>query len=246
MGDQVKAARKRRVYRVLRKFGWHMGKHDPWITGRLYTLAVRRGPWYDWGHPLMILVGDPHGGNYDEPSMRTWWYRLGPPKHMWRTRYPRNPLSTFEVIKDYETFRQRTEGLNESEMYEWQALCIHDGELTLGHRYWGGTFYGMRKNETALLRRYLRAWRRHDWYGLRSWLYYQALHAAVHQRKPFACHATPPPRSGGYSHWHCQLKRKHDGEHRFNAMTWLDDLPSVVHDSSLTIPDAYLTSDGTP
>lgn len=31
---------------------------------------------------------------------------------------------------------------------------------------------------------------------------------------------SPPKGSGGYSHWHCQLKRHHDGLHRFNNMTW--------------------------
>jgi hypothetical protein len=202
----------------------------------------------------MILVGDPLGGDYSEPTMETWYYRLGTPTRMWRTKYPRHPLSTFEVIKDYDTFRKRTEGLNEDQMYEWQALCVNsDGELVLGHRYWGGNFYGMRKSETALLRKYLRAWRRHDWYGLRSWLYSQALHAAVYQRKPFSCQATPPKGSGGYDHWHCQLGRKHDGEHRYNLMTWRDDLPRVVHDSLLAEVSAVTgdapnpqATDGTP
>lgn len=56
----------------------------------------------------------------------------------------------------------------------------------------------------------------------RSWLYSQALHASVHEKRPFACHATPAKGSGGYSHWHCQLKRRHTGPHRYRSMQWND------------------------
>lgn len=88
-------------------------------------------------------------------------------------------------------------------------------------------------SDAALLRRYLRMWHRLDWYGLRSWLYAQALHSAVHERKPFSCQAVPPRGTGGYDHWHCQLRRRHDGMHRFNNYVWGDvggeDLGHVVH-----------------
>lgn len=92
--------RKRRVrlYRVTVKLGWHKVKHDNWITGRIHHLLLRRAPWWDWGHRVMILVGTCIGGNYDAPEPPTWWYRLGPPKRMRRTGFPRHPLSTYEVI----------------------------------------------------------------------------------------------------------------------------------------------------
>jgi len=88
------------------------------------------------------------------------------------------------------------------------------------HRYWGGNFYGLRACDVALLRRYLRMWRRLDWFGLRSWLYAQGLHAAVHRKKPGACNAVPPHGHGGYDHWYCQRKRRHDGLHRVNSYVW--------------------------
>lgn len=217
--------RKRRVrlYRVTVKLGWHKVKHDNWITGRIHHLLLRRAPWWDWGHRVMILVGTCIGGNYDAPEPPTWWYRLGPPKRMRRTGFPRHPLSTYEVIKgDYSEFCRRTEGLNEDQMYEWQAIGTNqDDELILGHRFWGGK---MRQCDVALLRKYLRMWHRRNWWGLRSWLYSQALHAAVERRIPFTCQTTPDHGTGGYTHWHCQLRKRHDGPHRYNAITWHDGL----------------------
>lgn len=229
---QVKGTRQR-LSRLTFKLGWHRAKHDDWITGRIHHLILRRSHWYDWSHKVMILVGTNVGGNYNSPEPKTWWYRLGPPTHMWRTKYPRHPLSTYQVVTDYSEFCKLTEGLNEDEMYKWQAFCVNqDGELILGHRYWGGNFYGLTMNDAALLRRYLRMWRRLDWFGLRSWLYAQALHSAVHERKPFSCAAVPPRGSGGY-HWHCQLRKRHDGMHRFNNYVWGDvggeDIGHVVH-----------------
>jgi hypothetical protein len=219
--------------KLARRLGWnHI--HGDGLRPRLWDLASDGRPWWDWGHRLMTVVGSDFGGNWDEPKPPTWWYRLGTPTWQFRTGFPRHPLSTFEVITDYTTFRERTAGLNEDQMYEWQAIYVNqDGELSLGHRYWGGDFYGLRKAEVALLRRYLRMWHRHDWYGLRSWLYSQGLHAAVHAKKPGSCQAIPPRGSGGYDHWHCTEKRRHLGLHRYNAMTWGEvagEPTGVIHD----------------
>lgn len=217
----AKGARQRRIAKWMRSHGWSHRTPDNGIRRRLWCLANDRHRWWDWGHRLMVLTGTEHGGSWDAPSPPTWWYRAGAPKRMARTGYPTHPLRTFHVVKDYDEFRSLTEGLNEDGMYEWQAMCVDsDGDMQLGHRYWGGSFYGMRKAETALLRKYLRMWRRLDWYGLRSWLYSQGLHAAVHRSKPFACREVPPKGSGGYSHWHCELRRRHAGAHRFNSYTW--------------------------
>lgn len=205
----------------MRKHKWHHGTPNNGIRHRILDIVDDHHPWWDWGHKLMVIVGRDEGGSWSEPRPPTWWYRLGPPKRMWRTKYPRHPLSTYEIITDYATFRERTKGLNDDQMYEWQAIGVNqDGDLHLGHRYWGGTFYDLRRCDWALLRRWMRAWRRLDWWGLRSWLYSQALNAAVHQKKPFACNAVPPRGQGGYDHWHCRLRRGHDGMHRYNAYTW--------------------------
>lgn len=218
--ERVTTPSKRRVETFLRKRGWNHKTPRDGIRRRIYCLASDRRPWYDWGHRLMILVGDDDCGNWSEPEPATWWYRPGEPKRMWRTGYPR---PTFEIVTDYKTFKERVEGVNDDERERWSAISTNqDGELILGRQYWGGRFFGMTKAETALLRRYLRAWRRHDWYGLRSWLYSQGLHAAVYVRKPGACNAAPPKGQGGYDHWLCHERRGHDGFHRFRSYAWGD------------------------
>jgi hypothetical protein len=225
---------KRRVrdplVRWMRRRNWNYQKPQDGLRHRLYDLVSERHPWYDWGHQLMILTGSDFGGNWSEPSPPTWWYRLGPPKHMVRTGYPRHPLSTFEIVTEYDEFRARTKGLNEDQMYEWKAIGTNqDGDLHLGHRYWGGTFYGMPECEVALLRRYLRMWHRLDWFGLRSWLYSQGLHAAVNHKVPWTCQVSPPKGSGGYSHWFCDQKRKHSGPHRYRNYEWDPTKDRVEH-----------------
>ena len=214
------ASPRRSLVRALRKRGCYRGGG---VRHRLLSLLDDRHPWYDWGHRLMILTGSDDGGSWSEPEPPTWWYRLGAPKRMRRTGYPRHPLSTFEVVTDYDEFRGIYDPLDEDGRYEWRAFAVdQDGDLILGHRYWGGTFYGMTKPETALLLRYLRMWRRHDWYGLRSWLYSQGLHAAVNLKVPFTCQEVPPKGTGGYSHWYCRKPRRHSGDHRYNNYTWAD------------------------
>lgn len=171
----------------------------------------------------MTLTGQDFGGTWDAPTPPTWYYRLGDGKKMWRTGYPSHPTSTIEVIRGYSQFREATDGLNRDQIIDagWKAFCSdHDGELSLGWQYWGKGFYGLTKWEVRLLTKYLRSWRRADWWGLRSWLYSQGLHAAVYKRKPFTCQAAPTKGSGGYDHWLCTEKRGHDGFHRFNAYTW--------------------------
>jgi len=181
----------------------------------------------------MVLVGRNVCGNYDEPTPETWFYRQGPAKTMRRTSYPRHPLSTYQIVKGHAAFADLTKGWDEDALDEWQAMGVgQDGDLLLGRRYWGGAFYGLTKDDTALLRRYLRSWRRFDWFGARSWLYAQGLHAAVHQRKPLTCQEVPPRGSGGYSHWHCQRRRGHGGDHQFNNYKWTPGEP-VRHEPAV-------------
>src|SRR6185437_7202827 len=210
-----------RAAKLMRSRKWSYEKPSNGLRARLYALVVAHHPWWDWGHYLMILTGTDFGGNWSEPEPPTWWYHRVGKKQMWRTGYPRD---RFQIIKgDYEEFRRLTEGLNEDRMYEWKAVGFdQDGQLFLGHRYWGGDFYGLPQDEVAIVRRYLRMAHRHGWFGLRHWLYSQALHAAVYRHKPGSCRATPPKGQGGYDHWFCQLKRRHDGMHRFNNYVWGD------------------------
>lgn len=215
--------RRNLLHRFARKRNWHRIENRNSLRARLYSLSWNRHPWWDWGHRMMVFVGMDFGGNWSEPSPSTWYYRAGPAKRMWRTNYPIHPLSTYQIVKTYDEFRELTRGLDEESdaHYEWKAICVdQDGDLRLGRQYWGGNFYGLNHWEFKLLRRYLIKWNRLNWYGLRSWLYSQALHAAVNQRKPFSCQETPPRNAGAYSHWHCQLKKRHDGPHRFNAAEW--------------------------
>lgn len=220
--------RRRLGYRLARRvqksrfYDWR--KHRGTWRHRIIALLKCSDPWWDWGHRLMIFAGDDHGGNWSEPEPPTWWYRQGPPSHMVRTGYPRHPLSTFEVIKgDYDEFRHRTDGLNPDDEYAWRAICVdQDGQLQLGRRYWGQDFYGIDHWEVRLLRKYLRMWNLHTWWGIRPWLYKQGLHAAVHKRKPRSCQQVPPRDTGGYDHWHCRKPRGHDGLHRFNNYVWGD------------------------
>ncbi len=209
------------LVKLMRKRHWSHKTPRDGLRRRIFDLVSEHHRWWDWGHRLMILTGSDDGGNWGEPEPPTWFYRLGPPKRMARTKYPRHPLSTFEIITTYDEFTHRTKGFNEDQMYEWKAICTNqDGDLILGHRFWGGSFYGMPQCEVALLRRYLRMWRRLDWFGARSWLYSQGLHAAINQKVPRTCQVSPPPGSGGYSHWFCDQKRKHTGPHRYRNYVW--------------------------
>lgn len=216
----MKYAHQRRRVRLLVRLGWN--RHHGTIRRRIYDLASCGDPWWQWGYRLMILTGTDWCGNWSEPQPPTWWYRRAETRPMWRTGFPR--VRSFEIVRgDYDEFRRRTEGLNEDQMYEWQALNIsQDGELQLGHRYWGGSFYGMRKDETRILRSYLRRWHLSDWFGARSWLYSLGLHQSVHGYRPRSCAETPPRGSGGYSHWHCERDRRHSGVHRYRSYEWAD------------------------
>lgn len=193
---------RRTLWRTMQSFGWHKAEHDNHLRGRTYHVALRRFPWWDWGHPTMIATGTCVGGNYQPPHPSSLWYRFE----------GRN----LRVLHSYAEYRKAVEGAED----DWHWIgCNQDGELTLGY-YESGGFYGLSQSEQRLLLRYMLRWRLADWFGLRSWLYCKALHSAVHQRIPFRCQATPPKGSGGYDHWHCQEPKRHAGPHRFNNYEW--------------------------
>jgi hypothetical protein len=202
--NEAKAERKRRyLWRLLQRIGWRdAGDHT--IRYRVYRLALERHPWWDWGHRVMVLTGTPMGGNFQEPSPPTLWYR-------WDAQQ-------LVLTKSYKEYRAATESMTEND-WKWIGLD-QDHELRLGY-YQSGNFYGLPRAEQRLLFWWLVRWRFRDWFGLRTWLYFKGLHAAVNRKVPFTCQAVPP-KGGGYSHWHCHLKRKHVGMHRFNNYVWGD------------------------
>lgn len=188
------------------------------FRGRLYHLLIIRDPWWRWGSRLRQLVGMSVMDRGDEPRPPSWFYVPAPPKHMWVTGYPRR---RYRLVKNWEQMRAETKGLNEDQMYDWKAInASQDGDLQFGHMYWGGGFHGLDYAEQRLLLRYLLRWELTNWFGIRSWLWHQGLHNALHATRPGSCKQVPPRGSGGYDHWHCALDRGHGGLHRFRDYQW--------------------------
>lgn len=206
----VKKSYKKAVYKFRRK---HRRTAD--------VLFCQHGhPWWDWGHRVMALTGSDFGGNWDCPKPSTWFYTRTASKPRRWTGYPRSKAL---VIKDWETMRAMTAGLDEDGMYEWQAVGMdQDGDVILGRRYWGGDFHSLDYWEAPVVLRWLIMWRLNDLFGFRSWLYSCGLKAVVYRRKPFACHQAPAKGSNGYDHWLCTERRRHKGPHRMGNYTWSD------------------------
>lgn len=175
---------------------------------RIQTIRARGYRWYDWGHRVMILIAREDGGSFDGvPRVRDlWFYREGGRIH---------------TTRDYADVRARPD-------IEWKVFdSQNDGfEVVIG--WWPNGHGGINqsglegRDEQKLFLRWFvwDSWIKAEWFGLRRWLYYKALHAVVHARIPFACQEVPDRNSGGYDHWHCQLGRRHTGKHRFNNGVW--------------------------
>jgi len=168
----------------------------------------------------MIITGMCFGGNWSEPTMKTWFYRIrsGEKKH-WLTGYPKPSIL---IVKDYDTYREMTKDLDEDGMYEWGAFNNNqDGDLHLGKRYWGGTFYDLESCMVPYLTRYLLNWHFRNWFGLRTQIYHLGLKCKVHRKHWYTCNEVPPPGGGGYNHWHCEeLRWRHGPYHRFRSYRW--------------------------
>lgn len=195
----------RKIERYLTvKRRWYYDTPEGGVRSRVVSLLRERSPWWDWGHRVMILVGRAWCGSYDIPQPPTIWYRFVGPKKL-------------EVVRSYDEYRRRIESAED----DWKFMSVRDDGFVFTTGYYQSEgFYGLSRVEVRLLLRYLFRWALTEWFGLRRWLYYKALHSAVHQRKPFSCQAIPSKDSGGYGHWHCQEKRRHAGPHRFNGVRW--------------------------
>lgn len=179
------------------------------LAHRVLTVATDHYPWYDWGHRLMMLVGEHRRGDYEPPRGRDLWYRFADENEA------RGRIIT--------THRYADVRATEEQDVSWRVFDVQDDGGTVKLGFWGDriTHYGLSRRELALFRRWdfweCRA--RGEWFGLRRWLYWKGLNHHVDLRKPFACNITPPRGSGGYSHWHCELRGRH-AVHRFRNYTW--------------------------
>lgn len=204
---------RKQLRRWIYKQGWTNGRHEGGILHRLHDLVARRWTWYDWGHPLMTLTGRYDTGTWGVPRVRDMWFRE---EHEGRRRY-------WVTTTNYADIRDRNDG-------EWRIFdSQNDGtEIIIG--WWPHPDSDGRirrdslsnRREVRLFVRWLiwDGWIKAEWFGLRRWLYYRGLHNAVEPYIPFTCRVTPAPGSGGYSHWHCDLRPRHQGEHRYRNYTW--------------------------
>lgn len=181
---------------------------DGSLMDRLQRIRRSGHPWYDWGHRVMFLVGQYRHGDYGVPRGRDLYY------------YPTS-RRTFFTTYDWSEARLYF-GLDRG----WKVFDVQDDGWTVVVGWYPED--GGHISPAELSRAELKLFRRWDfwecrvraeWFGFRRWLYHRALHAAVHQKRPFACNATPPQGAGGYSHWHCEIRGRHD-VHRFRNYTW--------------------------
>lgn len=229
------------LWRRMYNAGWTLSKYDDTLRSRVAHAVYDWKHWYDWGHPLMWLVGRNDSGSAGVPRGRDmWWipteYVEGVAASLvadFEQRYGCYVTRRYEDVRstgadiDWRIFDLQDDG-TVVKIGLWPNLPEHDGRLQPLP-----TWHGLnRKREMRLfLRWYLVEHKgKAQWFGLRRWLYYKALHAAVHQKVPFSCQTTPERGSGGYAHWHCQRRRWHRGEHRYVNYTWAGTGTRVQYD----------------
>lgn len=224
---------RRRAARWMHDRGWTDTDMDNTLRSRTARAVAERGPWYDWGHPAMSLVGRYDSGNAGAPRGRDlWWvpteYVEGP--------FAQAHVAGLEVRHGCYVTSNYSDIMHSGPDVDWRIFDLQDDGHTVKIGLWpnlpehDGRIQPLPWQELkprTSLRLFLE-WYLVDhkvkaqWLGLRSWIYWKALHAAVAQRKPFSCATVPEPRSGGYSHWHCQLKKRHAGAHRYRNYVWSD------------------------
>lgn len=220
---------RRRLYHRMYDWGWTRVEADNTLRSRMAHGLGETHRWYDWGHMAMWLVGRYDSGSAGVPRGRDMWWV--PVSHVERVAEPW--MANFEkrhgcyVTRRYEDVRD-TQGLYVS----WNIFDLQDDGTTVVIGRWPSSpdddgriqrlVGGMSRRQVRLfLRWYL--WEhkaKAQWFGIRRWVYYKALHSVVNDKRPFSCQRTPDKGAGGYSHWHCQLRKRHKGEHRFRNYTW--------------------------
>lgn len=222
----AKVSLRQRAYRVMHARGWTMSDMDDTMRSRIARAFGDWRQWYDWGHPVMWLVGRYDAGSAGSPRGRDLWWI--PTQYVEGIAVPL--VADFEqrfgcyITTRYEDVRATIGDI------PWRIYDLQDEGRTVKAGLWPNCpeHHGRMQplpwqelNVGLFLWWYL--WQhktKAQWLGLRRWAYYRALHAAVNRKIPFTCQQVPPPRAGGYSHWHCQRRRRHSGDHRFEAMVW--------------------------
>lgn len=217
-------------------------------TKWLRDIVGPRTPWWDWGHSLMALTGRDDYGSWGPPRVRDLYYR-----QVWEYPADGDHLTKptgrrLETTRHAMTAWDGVMGRDGRSREDWKVFDSQDDGHTIRIGYLGddGRLHdaGIEGHEVqALFRRWLLwdGWVRAEWFGLRRWLYYKGLRAAIEQRVPFTCQRVPDAGSGGYSHWHCDvaiglvgaLRRlcgnpaRHTGPHRFGNYSWDDSTPGA-------------------
>ncbi len=217
----------RNARRKMQERGWMLSKMDDTLRSRIAHAMGDWYNWYDWGHPVMWLVGRYYSGSAGVPRGRDLWWI---PTEYVEDRLALSLVADFEQRYGCYITTQYTDVRTTGGEIDWRVYDLQDDGRTVKVALWPnqpehqGREQPLPWQELKVdLFLWWYVWQhkgRAQWFGVRPWIYYKALHAAVQHKVPFTCQQTPPRDSGGYSHWHCELKRKHTGDHRFRAYTW--------------------------
>jgi hypothetical protein len=237
-----------RLDSLLRERDRRAGKYDRTVRFREVALGTHGA--HDWGHRLMALVGTRRTGSFEPPRARDLYMRVG-----WERREDRTAIEGTQNRR-VETTHAMTawDGVKRGE--EWRTFDWQDDGHTLRVGWLGddGRIHdsgiGAVSGEVTRFRRWFLwdSWVKAQWCGLRPWLYYKGLHAAVHRKHPFTCQVTPPRGSGGYDHWYCTAPIGHLGTlrrwlgrpvdhpmpHRYHNYRWDDEGNRVDYDPQVT------------
>ena len=217
----------RKAAHVMRDRGWTLSRMDDTMRSRIAHAVYHWYHWWDWGKPVMWLVGRYDTGSAGVPRGRDLWWI---PTEYVEDRLALSLVADLDqrfgcyITTDYGTVRASAAEI------DWRTYDLQDDGRTVKVGLWpnrpehGGHIQPLPWQELEVeLFLWWYVWQhlgRAQWFGLRRWAYYKALHATVNQRIPFTCQITPERGAGGYSHWHCGLKRRHSGPHRYRNYIW--------------------------
>lgn len=221
----MKRTTRRRIWRKMYDAGWMQPALDDTLRSRMTHALGDMKHWYDWGHAVMWLVGRCDSGSAGVPRGRDMWW------------IPKEYVEGIEaaLVADFEQrngcyVTRRYTDVRATRDIEWRIYDLQDDGRTTKLGLWPnrpehkGRLQPLPWQELNV-GLFLRWWvwehkAKAQWFGLRRWAYYKALHSAVNQKKPFACQRVPDRGAGGYSHWHCQRRKWHKGEHRYHNYIW--------------------------
>lgn len=216
-----------RARHAMQQRGWMMSAFDDTPRSRIAHAMGDWRSWYDWGHPVMWLVGRYDSGSAGVPRGRDLWWI---PTEYVEDRLALSLVADFEQrFGCYITTRYTDVRATGAEI-DWRVYDLQDDGRTVKVALWpnqpehDGREQPLPWRELKVdLFLWWYVWQhkgKAQWFGIRPWIYYKALHVAVQRKVPFTCQVTPEKGSGGYSHWHCNLKRRHAGPHRYNNYIW--------------------------